>query len=173
MLPVFLNDLRSNTQQDFVEVTLEVDNNSIYLCSVNPTENRDTDVGILGRSLSATSRLRKKFGWLRSGSARTSSTELDDNRAVMMTARDARKIKAKLQRTRSSAQRALKGLRFINRTTTDADEMWKKVESRFESLAVDGLLAREHFGDCIGKSPKLTNVLLIMWNVCKSNLLRH
>ncbi|GLT30258.1 hypothetical protein SLA2020_050690, partial [Shorea laevis] len=44
------------------------------------------------------------------------------------------------------------GLRFINKTTgtNDTDDQWRKVESRFESLAKDGLLAREEFGECIG-----------------------
>ncbi|KAK0571608.1 hypothetical protein LWI29_018782 [Acer saccharum] len=169
MLPMFLNDLRRNgqQQQDLVEVTIEVENNSIYLCSVNPTapvpksdysggaDARDVaESGILSRSLSATSRIRRKFNWLRSGSSRTSSTEpAEDHR--MITAREARRIKAnlaKLQRTRSSAQRALKGLRFINKTTgvPDAAEQWSKVEERFQSKAEDGLLAREDFGECIG-----------------------
>ena len=37
MLPMFLNDLRRNTEQDLVEVTLEIDDDSIVLCSVAPT----------------------------------------------------------------------------------------------------------------------------------------
>ncbi|KAH7574516.1 hypothetical protein JRO89_XS03G0306100 [Xanthoceras sorbifolium] len=163
MLPIFLNDLRKNgqQQQELVEVTLELENNSIYLCSVNPTtpppppqsdnsgDARDVESGILQRSLSATSRLRRKFTWLRSRSSRTSSSETEDR---TITERDARRIRAKLQRTRSSAQRALKGLRFINKTTcaSDAEMLWRKVETRFESLAKDGLLAREDFGECIG-----------------------
>lgn len=162
MLPIFLNDLRRNNQQDLVEVTLELDDDSIVVCSVAPTtaaapvdsaSQDDIDRASVG------SRIRRKFGWLRSASSRTTSSSAsataavdnDRNRAAL-TARDARRMKAKLQRTRSSAERALKGLRFISRTTgaTDADELWKRVESRFEYLAKDGLLAREDFGECIG-----------------------
>ncbi|KAF2304155.1 hypothetical protein GH714_028117 [Hevea brasiliensis] len=160
MLPIFLNDLRRNNQQDLVEVTLELDNDSIVVCSVKPNPTSvtsdpggevDGDVtGILQRSLSATSRIRRKFGWLKSRSSRTTSSEIEDK---TISARDARKIRAKLQRTRSGAQRALKGLRFISKTTgasNDANELWRRVESRFDSLAKDGLLAREDFGECIG-----------------------
>lgn len=62
-------------------------------------------------------------------------------------------MKAKLARTTSSAQQALKGLRFISKNTARtrvSDDLWKTVESRFESLANDGLLCREDFGECIG-----------------------
>ncbi|XP_022754767.1 respiratory burst oxidase homolog protein E-like [Durio zibethinus] len=162
MLPIFLSDLRRNNQRDLVEVTLELENDSIVFCSVAPstppiiTDEKEASVtassGILSRSLSATSRIRRKFGWLRSGSSSraSSSAGIDQDRRI--TARDERRIKAKLQRTKSSAERALKGLRFISKNTgaNDAEEMWKRVESRFESLAKDGLLAREDFGECIG-----------------------
>ncbi|XP_020536651.1 respiratory burst oxidase homolog protein E isoform X2 [Jatropha curcas] len=159
MLPIFLNDLRRNNEQELVEVTLELDNDSIFVCSVKPNPTSTTSdpgggvhanaAGILERSLSASSRIRRKFGWLRSRSSKTTSSEIDDR---TISARDARKINAKLQRTRSGAQRALKGLRFISKTagSSDTSELWKRVESRFNSLAKDGLLAREDFGECIG-----------------------
>ncbi|KAJ4708846.1 putative Respiratory burst oxidase [Melia azedarach] len=160
MLPIFLNDLRRNgqqEQQDLVEVTLELENDAVVLCSVTPTarglnHSGDAEVatGLLGRSLSATSRIRRKFSWLRSGSSRTSSS--DHVEELIISARDERRIKAKLERTRSGARRALKGLRFISTTTgaSDTEELWRKVESRFGTLAEDGLLAREDFGECIG-----------------------
>ncbi|TYI17343.1 hypothetical protein ES332_A07G017500v1 [Gossypium tomentosum] len=168
MLPIFLSGLQRNNQQDLVEVTLELENDSIVFCSLTPSttpqqvgaeEKEGGSVngssGILARSLSATSRIRRKFAWLKSGSssrASSSAAEVDQIQDRRITARDERRIKAKLQRTKSSAERALKGLRFISKNTgeNDAVEMWKRVESRFESLAKDGLLAREDFGECIG-----------------------
>ncbi|CAK9159247.1 unnamed protein product [Ilex paraguariensis] len=159
MLPIFLNDLRRNyDDQDLVEVVLELEDDSIVVCSVTaPTSNNANldengaptpTEGFLSRSLSATTRIRRKFPWLRSSSSRTSS-DVDD---PTISAREAMKMKAKLVRTKSSAQRALGGLRFINKTTgtSEANDLWKKVESRFEALANDGLLAREDFGECIG-----------------------
>ena len=160
MLPIFLNDLRPNHRQDLVEVTLELEDDSIVLCSVTPTATANPPglgdetaaTGFPGRSMSATSKLCRKFSWLRSTSSRASSEAEDPT----ISARDARKMTAKLQRTRSSAQQALKGLRFISKNTgaSDAEELWKKVESRFESLAKDGLLSREDFGECIGNVQK-------------------
>ncbi|KAF8388686.1 hypothetical protein HHK36_025366 [Tetracentron sinense] len=157
MLPIFLNDLRQNNQQDYVEITLELQDDSIVVCGVTPTATatatanptgNDVIKGFFERSSSATSRIRRKFSWLRSASTRTSS-EVEE---ATISARDARKIKARLERTRSTAQQALKGLRFINKTTgtLEGEELWRKVESRFESLAKDGLLSREDFGECIG-----------------------
>lgn len=159
MLPIFLNDLRRNNQDELVEVTLELEKDSIVVCSVNPngrgmstpsTPGGGAAAGILERSLSATSRIRRKFGWLRSRSSRTTWSE-NEERAI--SARDARKLKAKLDRSKLSAQRGLKGLRFINKTTgttSESNELWKRVESRFKLLSKDGLLAREDFGECIG-----------------------
>ncbi|KAK9099577.1 hypothetical protein Syun_026622 [Stephania yunnanensis] len=107
--------------------------------------------GFFSRSASATSKLRRKFSWLRSSSSRASS-EVDHQEHAVMSARDARKIKAKLQRSRSCAQQALKGLRFISKTTgnIDSNELWNNVESRFFKLSRDGFLSREDFGECIG-----------------------
>jgi respiratory burst oxidase len=75
-------------------------------------------------------------------------------REAALAARERRRVQARLlNRSRSGARRALKGLRFISRTTTDADggaALWRAVEERFNALATDGLLARDDFGDCIG-----------------------
>ncbi|XP_050363312.1 respiratory burst oxidase homolog protein E [Argentina anserina] len=161
MLPMFLNDLNHNNQ-DLVEVTLEINNDDddIVVCSVAPVGSgtseaeveEESGAGVLGRSLSATSRsIRRTFGWLlRSASSRTAASS--NSGELTLPPREARRLKAKLQRTRSSAQRALNGLRFISKTTgpCDAEELWKLVEARFESLAVNGLLARADFGQCIG-----------------------
>ncbi|KAJ0237534.1 Respiratory burst oxidase protein E [Hirschfeldia incana] len=110
-------------------------------------------------------RIRQTLGkLLRSDSTRTTTSvgrERDiERQRPIMSARDKRKEEVKLQRTRSSAQRALQGLQFINKTTKgngcgcdwdcDCDVMWKKVEKRFETLSKEGLLAREDFGECVG-----------------------
>ncbi|ESQ34879.1 hypothetical protein EUTSA_v10006725mg [Eutrema salsugineum] len=190
MLPVFLNDLSRNEDsgsgsswdRELVEVTLELDgDDSIVVCEMSEaaaeaaasvdSRPRSVDVaGRLTRSLStASSRIRQKLGrLLRSDSTRTTTSSIAGERDVerqaaetpIMTARDKRKENAKLQRSTSSAQRALKGLQFINKTTKgnscdcdwdcDCDQMWKKVEKRFESLSNEGLLAREDFGECVG-----------------------
>lgn len=170
MLPVFLNDLRENSQQDLVEVTLELEDDSIVVRSVTPTRNHDRAFAndgdgagagagthplpaatALERNLSVTTRIRQKFPWLRSGSSRAGSEA--EGAAAAASAREARRATARVDRSRSSAQRALKGLRFISKANfgaTDTEELWRKVEARFHRLARDGLLSREDFGECIG-----------------------
>uniref|UniRef100_A0A0E0D3E6 FAD-binding FR-type domain-containing protein n=1 Tax=Oryza meridionalis TaxID=40149 RepID=A0A0E0D3E6_9ORYZ len=171
MLPAFLAD-----QSDLVEVMLELDEESMVVRSVTPTTGAlygptslagagggaaHTPPGS-GRSLSrcssTSSRIRKKFAWLRSPSpapaprAPTPSGPPPPPREAAMAARERRRIQARLNRSRSGARRALKGLRFISRTTGSAEaaELWTRVEHRFNALSRDGLLSRDDFGDCIG-----------------------
>jgi respiratory burst oxidase len=73
-----------------------------------------------------TSRIRRKFPWLKSqSSSRTSMSDTEERNTI--SARDAHKIRAGLQRKKSSAQQALKGLRFISKSTargaSHADEL--------------------------------------------------
>ncbi|BAT05718.1 Os08g0453700 [Oryza sativa Japonica Group] len=168
MLPAFLAD-----QSDLVEVMLELDEESMVVRSVTPTTGAlygptslagggaaHTPPGS-GRSLSrcssTSSRIRKKFAWLRSPSPAPAPraptpSEPPPPREAAMAARERRRIQARLNRSRSGARRALKGLRFISRTTGSAEaaELWTRVEHRFNALSRDGLLSRDNFGDCIG-----------------------
>ncbi|KAK6152073.1 hypothetical protein DH2020_014708 [Rehmannia glutinosa] len=170
MLPVYLNDLKRNVNngEEMVEVTLELDDNSVVLCSVAPAitannrnaasaEEDETPVSngnFLARSASAALRLRRMFSWRRTASARTSTSDAEDqHQAAVVSAREMMKRKAKMMRTKSSAQRALGGLRFMNKSTageSDPNVLWKQVEARFNVLAKDGLLSRQDFGECIG-----------------------
>jgi len=62
-------------------------------------------------------------------------------------ARARRRHLAQLNRTRSGAHKALRGLRFISNKGSAA---WNEVESNFEKLAKDGYLYRSDFAKCIG-----------------------
>ncbi|KAK8451228.1 hypothetical protein SEVIR_6G176500v4 [Setaria viridis] len=173
MLPAFLAD-----QGDLVEVMLELDEESMVVRSVTPTAaalygptslaagaSARTPDGArsLSRCSSTSSRIRRKFAWLRSPSPSPSqrhpvpASAASDQQAVReaaLAARERRRVQARLNRSRSGARRALKGLRFISRTTGDdaagGGDLWRRVEERFNALARDGLLARDDFGDCIG-----------------------
>ncbi|XP_062198452.1 respiratory burst oxidase homolog protein E-like isoform X1 [Phragmites australis] len=174
MLPAFLAD-----QGDLVEVMLELDEESMVVRSVTPTSAalygavgappgvspRTPSEGgpgpgpggarSLSRCSSTSSRIRKKFAWLRSPSPSPSPrlpTPAELQREAAMAARERRRVQAKLNRSRAGAKRALKGLRFISRTTgsVEAAELWRRVEERFNDLARDGLLSRDDFGECIG-----------------------
>ncbi|PIA44456.1 hypothetical protein AQUCO_01700213v1 [Aquilegia coerulea] len=54
----------------------------------------------------------------------------------------------KIDRSKSGAARALKGLKFMSKSVCNED--WAAVEARFDELAIDGLLPRSRFGKCIG-----------------------
>ncbi|KAG9445504.1 hypothetical protein H6P81_011632 [Aristolochia fimbriata] len=70
-------------------------------------------------------------------------------------ARALRRQQAQLDRTRSGAQKALKGLRFISAggrspAAGGGPDAWNQVEHNFERLAKDGFLHRTDFAQCIG-----------------------
>ncbi|XP_077235605.1 putative respiratory burst oxidase homolog protein H [Tasmannia lanceolata] len=58
---------------------------------------------------------------------------------------------AGMDRTKSSVERGLKGLRFLDKSSAGKDgDGWNSVEKRFHQFAQDGLLSKENFGCCIG-----------------------
>ncbi|KAL2524988.1 Respiratory burst oxidaseprotein F [Abeliophyllum distichum] len=64
-----------------------------------------------------------------------------------LAARAMRRQRAQLDRTRSGAHKALKGLKFISNSKTNS---WNEVENNFYKLAKDGFLHRSDFAKCIG-----------------------
>ncbi|XP_059441544.1 respiratory burst oxidase homolog protein A [Corylus avellana] len=72
--------------------------------------------------------------------------------ASAMEARARRRERAQLDRTRSGAHKALRGLRFISTKTNGAVDAWNQVQSSFNVLAKDGFLYRSDFAQCIGMS---------------------
>ncbi|KAL5566009.1 hypothetical protein UlMin_029173 [Ulmus minor] len=55
----------------------------------------------------------------------------------------------KIDRNKSGAARALKGLKFMTKNNV-GNEGWSDVESRFDQFSVDGFLPKSKFGQCIG-----------------------
>uniref|UniRef100_A0A0A0KZQ2 FAD-binding FR-type domain-containing protein n=1 Tax=Cucumis sativus TaxID=3659 RepID=A0A0A0KZQ2_CUCSA len=105
----------------------------------------------------------RKFSWSRSHVSKAfpaSSSTVNSNGGVgaeqngmdsALAARDLRRQRAKLDRTRSGAEKALYGLRFISKKnkTTGVDS-YSELESNFNKLAKDGFLSRADFAQCIG-----------------------
>lgn len=73
---------------------------------------------------------------------------------LALAARALRRQRAQLDRTRSGAQKALRGLRFIsnNSKANNGVDAWNEVQKSFEKLAKDGYLYRSDFAQCIGSS---------------------
>ncbi|GMJ06240.1 ARABIDOPSIS THALIANA RESPIRATORY BURST OXIDASE HOMOLOG F, respiratory burst oxidase protein F [Hibiscus trionum] len=84
----------------------------------------------------------RKFSW---GHGHTSQTINGFDSALA--ARALRKQRAQLDRTRSGASKALRGLRFISNNKANA---WEEVQNNFNKLAKDGFLFRSDFAQCIG-----------------------
>ncbi|KAG8661865.1 respiratory burst oxidase homolog protein A [Manihot esculenta] len=67
-----------------------------------------------------------------------------------LAARALRKQRAQMDRTRSGAQKALRGLRFMSNCKSKGVDAWNEVQINFEKLAKDGYLYRADFAQCIG-----------------------
>lgn len=93
----------------------------------------------------------KRFSWSRSFSGTLTSANQNGGGMVnsALEARALRKQRAQLDRTRSSAQRALRGLRFISNKNKNV-EGWNDVQTNFEKLAKNGYIYRSDFAQCIG-----------------------
>ncbi|XP_061352873.1 respiratory burst oxidase homolog protein A-like isoform X1 [Gastrolobium bilobum] len=66
-----------------------------------------------------------------------------------LVARDLRKQRAQLDRSRSGAKKAIRGLKFISSKSNGVDG-WNEVQRNFDSFAKDGFLYRTDFAQCIG-----------------------
>lgn len=166
-----------SAEEEFVEVTLDFqDDDTVIIRSVEPAAAPDgggaetpaspwSRSGSIRRSSShrlrqfsqelkaeALARARqlshelRRFSW----SHRSSREEPPGG----LEARALRRQKAQLDRTRSGAQKALRGLRFISiNTPANAADSWNQILSNFEKLSKDGLLHRSDFAQCIGSLP--------------------
>ncbi|GAA0146233.1 oxidase [Lithospermum erythrorhizon] len=67
-----------------------------------------------------------------------------------LAARAIRRQRAQLDRTRSGAHKALRGLRFISNRKINGVDAWNEVQNNFNKLARDGYLYRPDFAQCIG-----------------------
>nr|GMC98158.1 respiratory burst oxidase homolog protein A [Ipomoea batatas] len=91
----------------------------------------------------------KKFSWSHGHAPRAFSSASGTTSGMdsALAARQLRRQRAQLDRTRSGAQKALRGLRFISHNKANA---WNEVENNFYKLAKDGYLYRADFAQCIG-----------------------
>ena len=100
----------------------------------------------------------RRFSWSHGHASRALSSSSAQNGtggtagggfATALAARALRKQRAQLDRTRSGAHKALRGLRFISSKSNGVDA-WTEVQSNFDRLAKDGYLHRADFAQCIG-----------------------
>jgi respiratory burst oxidase len=132
---------------DYVEITLDVRDDSVAVHSVKPAAGgaEDSDVTLLARTLENRSSS-YGHGVLRNASTRIKQVSQELRRLASVNRRGAGP--SRIDKSKSAAAHALKGLKFISRT--DGNAGWTAVEKRFDELAENGLLNRSKFGKCIG-----------------------
>lgn len=121
---------KDQEDEDFVEITLDVRDDTV---SVQNIRGGDPETALLASRLekrpsSLSVRLRQVSQELK---RMTSSKKFD-----------------RVDRAKSGAARALKGLKFMTKNV--GTEGWSQVDKRFDDLAVDGKLPKTRFSQCIG-----------------------
>ncbi|KAG6418236.1 hypothetical protein SASPL_120437 [Salvia splendens] len=139
----------ANSGDDYVEITLDVREDSVAVHSVKAAgggEVEDPELALLARGLEK----RSSFGSsvVRNASSRIRQVSHELKRLASLTRRP--QPPGRFDRTKSAAAHALKGLKFISKT--DGAAAWAGVEKRFDDITKDtnGLLPRARFGECIG-----------------------
>ncbi|KAG5626098.1 hypothetical protein H5410_011316 [Solanum commersonii] len=126
---------RCEDDESYVEITLDVRDDSV---SVQNIKGADHEAALLASRLEK--RPNNTLGSQLSFHLRQVSKELK-----RMTSSN--KFQ-NIDRSKSGAARALRGLQFMNKNV--GTEGWSEVESRFDQLAVNGMLTKSLFGQCIG-----------------------
>ncbi|BAT73029.1 Respiratory burst oxidase-like protein [Vigna angularis] len=96
----------------------------------------------------------RRFSWSHSQASRALSSSSGHNGAgggfeTALAARALRRQRAQLDRTRSGAHKALRGLKFISSKSNGVDA-WNEVQNSFDRISKDGFLNRADFAQCIG-----------------------
>ncbi|XP_025011882.1 respiratory burst oxidase homolog protein B isoform X2 [Ricinus communis] len=123
-------------KDEYVEITLDVRDDSV---SVQNIRGGDSETAYLA------SQLEKKKNHPSLGSQLSFRLRQVSQELKRMTSNN--KFD-RVDRTKSGAARALKGLKFMSKNV--GTEGWSEVEARFDKLSVDGALPKTKFGQCIG-----------------------
>ncbi|KAK9080589.1 hypothetical protein SSX86_000347 [Deinandra increscens subsp. villosa] len=136
--------VRSRDADDYVEITLDVGDDTVAVHSVKTAAGADVEdpeLSLLAKGLE------KRSSVVRNASSRIRQVS-EELRKLTSFAR--RPAVGRYDRTKSAATHALKGLKFISKA--DGEAAWAALEGRFDELAAGtgGLLPRALFGECIG-----------------------
>ncbi|XP_050228786.1 respiratory burst oxidase homolog protein A-like [Mercurialis annua] len=156
-------------EMEFVEVTFDLqDDNTIILQSLEPAASTVINVETTPVVLSVSAPISRSETMMRRSSNRflqfsqdlkaelrnfswsrgQASKALSNRFETALAARALRKQRAQLDRTRSDAHKALRGLKFMSNKSNGVDA-WNEVQCNFDKLAKDGFLYRADFAQCI------------------------
>lgn len=135
--------------QPYVEITLDIHDNSVSVYGLKSPDHTSAGAKYEDQSLLRPGRSGRSNSVLK----RIASSVSNELRRVTssISSSSARKPPlARFRRSKSKAELALKGLKFI--TKTDGVSGWPGVEKRFDEITIttNGLLHRFRFGECIG-----------------------
>ncbi|XP_002511059.2 respiratory burst oxidase homolog protein C [Ricinus communis] len=138
-------DSTSSQDEQYLEVTLDVRDDSVAVHSVKTANGaeEDPELTLLAKGLEKKS----NSNIVRNASNRFRQVSQEIKRLASFSKRPP---PGRLDRTKSAAAHALKGLKFISKT--DGGAGWAAVEKRFDDItaSTDGLLPRSRFCECIG-----------------------
>uniref|UniRef100_A0A0D9V0U8 FAD-binding FR-type domain-containing protein n=1 Tax=Leersia perrieri TaxID=77586 RepID=A0A0D9V0U8_9ORYZ len=136
---------RFKDDDELVEITLDVQRDSVAIQDVRGVDEGGSGHGLpLVSPSSKSGRLTSKFRQVTNGLKMKSSS----SKKAPPTKQVGMRVRKRLDRTKSGAAVALKGLQFVNAKV--GSDGWAAVEKRFNQLQVDGVLLRSRFGKCIG-----------------------
>ncbi|KAI3820625.1 hypothetical protein L1987_08173 [Smallanthus sonchifolius] len=140
--------VRSGNNDDYVEITLDVVDDTVAVHSVKAAgggDVEDPELTLLAKGLEKRTTLGASV--VRNASARIRQVSEELRK---LTSFSRRPPAGRYDRTKSAATHALKGLKFISKN--DGAAAWAALEKRFDELTVNttGLLPRALFGECIG-----------------------
>ncbi|KAJ1687714.1 hypothetical protein LUZ63_019104 [Rhynchospora breviuscula] len=124
------------SEEEVVEITLDVRDDTVEIQDIRGAGDDGMDLtsqSVKGGKLA--SKLKRVTNGLRLGASKR------------QTGAPPARQQRRLDRSKSAAAGALRGLQFVTKYVTGS---WQDVEKRFDLLAVDGLLIRSRFGKCIG-----------------------
>ncbi|TKY73730.1 Respiratory burst oxidase-like protein C [Spatholobus suberectus] len=150
---VSLSKSQEQDEGDYVEVTMDIQGDSVALHSVKAVagdndRGEDEKLVLLGKGMEK----KRSFGAsvVRSASIRIQQVSQELKRLASLSKQTAPPAKVHYDRTKSAATHALKGLKFISKT--DGGAGWVEVEKQFDALtaSTNGHLHRSLFPKCIG-----------------------
>ena len=133
------SSFKDEDENEYVEITLDVRDDSVSVQDIKGAVG-DQEAALL------TSHLQKHRP--QTLTSQLSAKLKQVSRELKRVASSSNRGFKHLDRSKTTAARALKGLQFLNKNV--GSEGWAQIEKRFEELAVDGLLLKSRFGKCIG-----------------------
>uniref|UniRef100_A0A1J3K3Q9 Respiratory burst oxidase-like protein C n=1 Tax=Noccaea caerulescens TaxID=107243 RepID=A0A1J3K3Q9_NOCCA len=149
------NSQRTRTAAPYVDLTVDVQDDGVSVHSLRMAASESGSSSVEESpelTLLKRNRLEKKTTVVKR--LASVSHELKRLTSVSGGTKKPSRGQAKLDRTKSAAAHALKGLKFISKT--DGGAGWSAVEKRFNQITATtgGLLLRTKFGECIGMNSK-------------------